>query len=321
MSRRSEAESPLWLRVQGARYEAPGVTSYELASPDGMPLPAWDPGAHVDVHLPSGTVRQYSLCGDPADLSRYRIAVLELPDGRGGSREAHRELRPGRELRIGHPRLEFALADAQRYVFVAGGIGVTPILPMVREAERRGADCELVYAARAADRFAFRDELLALAGGRRARVRLVSGPLDVAAVVAESVGAAVHACGPSGLLDALSDAMAAAGRAGELRLERFVPTALAVPADGSGGFEVELASSGRLVDVPPDRSVLDAVRAAGVDVTSSCEMGICGTCETKVIAGEVDHRDDLLTDAEKAAGTSMLICVSRAACPRLVLGL
>ena len=319
MSPRSEPA--LRLRVLTARYEAPAVTSYELGGVDGEPLPAWAPGAHVDVHLPSGTVRQYSLCGDPADRSRYRIAVLELADGRGGSREVHRELRPGRELDLGRPRLDFPLTPADRHVFVAGGIGITPILPMVREVERRGGAWHLVYAARAADAFAFRDELDALAGDHPDRIRWVTGVLDIATVVAESAGAAVHACGPAGLLDALTDAMAAAGRDDDLHVERFAPATLVAPADGSGDFEVELMSSGRVVVVPGDQTILEAVRDAGVDVTSSCEMGICGTCETKVLAGEIDHRDDLLTDAERAAGSSMLICVSRAAGARLVLDL
>ncbi|MFC9552965.1 PDR/VanB family oxidoreductase [Rhodococcus sp. NPDC056960] len=317
MSTSSSDPQTLPLRVVAARWEAESITSYEFARADGGELPAWVPGAHVDVHLPSGTVRQYSLCGDPADTSRYRIAVLELPSGRGGSVEVHRELRPGRPIRIGLPRSNFALADAERYVFVAGGIGITPMLPMIREVQRRGRTWELVYGARTAEHFAFVSELDASA------VRLVpqdtDGHLDLASVVESSSGAAVFCCGPTPLMDALVERMSQAGRAGDLHLERF---AAAAPAVESGGeFEVELARSEKVVSVRPDQTVLEAVRDAGVDHPSSCEMGICGSCEVKVLGGDVDHRDDLLTESERAQCNSMMICVSRARGARLVLDL
>jgi ferredoxin-NADP reductase len=302
------------VRVLQARLEAPGITSYLLGALDGSDLPQWAPGAHIDVHLPSGRVRQYSLCGDPADPATYRIAVLELPHGRGGSTEVHRELRPGTVLAVGPPRQEFTLVDSPRQVFVAGGIGITPLLPMVHEADRRGRDWTLVHAVRSPELAVFGEELEQYGD----RVRIVTGLLDVGVVAGATAGAVVHACGPAGMLDALADAMGAAGRADDLHLERFTATAAPVAA-GTENFEVELARTGGVVTVGPGETVLEAIRAAGVDHPSSCEMGFCGTCETKVLRGDVDHRDDLLTPEEKAAGATMMICVSRAACPRIVL--
>ncbi|WP_433826645.1 PDR/VanB family oxidoreductase [Actinoplanes sp. CA-015351] len=303
---------PLSLRVTESRWEAEGIVSFTLAS--GDPLPVWEPGAHVDVHLPSGLVRQYSLCGDPADRSKYRIAVLALPGGRGGSLEAHRELRPGQVIRVGVPRQTFPQAEADRYVFVAGGIGITPLLPMIRAAVRSGAPWELVYGARSAAHFAFAAEI-----GISEAVHLIDAPLDLEKIVAGSAGAKVYACGPGGMLDALQTLMEAAGRGSELHVERF-----AAPISASAavtGFEVELTRTGIVVPVGPESSILESVRAAGADVPSSCEMGFCGTCETKVLSGAVDHRDDLLTEEERAQGGTMMICVSRAASARLVLDL
>jgi ferredoxin-NADP reductase len=306
------------LRVVTARWEAESVTSFEFAAPDGAELPSWEPGAHIDVHLPSGAIRQYSLCGDPAERDRYRIAVLELPHGRGGSVEAHRELRPGQTVQISLPRSNFGLVEADRYVFVAGGVGITPILPMIRAVAARGIKWELVYGAKSRRHFAFTDELCDDA------VRLVAqdsdGLIDLDEVVAGASGAAVYCCGPAPLMDALADRMARTGRSADLHLERFSAAAPAVETDSDGAFELELARSGMVLSVGPGQSVLEAVRAAGVDHPSSCEMGFCGTCETRVLEGEVDHRDDLFTEEERASCTSMLVCVSRAkGCGRLVL--
>lgn len=314
------APEPLTVRVAATRLEARAVTSFELVSPDGSDLPAWEPGAHIDVYLPSGAVRQYSLCGDPADRRRYRIAVLALPDGRGGSVEAHRELRAGQLVDISGPRSNFTLIDADRYVFVAGGIGITPLLPMIRQVAARGIKWELVYGARSQAHLAFTDEL------GEDTVRLVpedrDGRIDLDRLVTDSAGAVVYCCGPAPLMDALAARMDRAGRGTDLHLERFSAATPPVNPDSDGTFELELARSGLVLSVPPEQSVLEAVRAAGVDHPSSCEMGICGTCETAVLAGEIDHRDDLYTDEERAAGTNMLICVSRAkGCSRLVVDL
>ncbi|GAA3680510.1 PDR/VanB family oxidoreductase [Arthrobacter ginkgonis] len=308
------------VRVLATRWEAEDIVSFRLAAEDGSALPAWTPGAHVDVHLPSGKVRQYSLCGDPADRAEYRIAVLRQPQGRGGSEEVHRELRAGTVLKLGSPRNDFALEEAPAYVFVAGGIGITPILPMIREAAARGSAWRLVYGARSRGHFAFLSELDGVPGGT---VELYAQDQDghppLAPVAAAGLNGPIYCCGPAPLLDALAREMDGAGSAGNLRFERFAP--LALEAANEQGFEVLLAASGTVVAVGPEVSVLDAVREAGVAVPSSCEMGICGTCETTVIDGTVDHRDDLLTPEEKAAGNSMMICVSRCLSKRLVLDL
>lgn len=307
----------LAVRVTVARWEAQDVASFEFAAADGADLPAWSPGAHIDVHLPSGTVRQYSLCGDPDEPGRYRIAVLALPDGRGGSMEAHRELRPGRLIEISFPRSNFTLVNADRFVFVAGGIGITPLLPMIREVETRGIKWELVYGAKSTAHFAFVGDLDTDA------VQFVAqdadGVIDVGSVVRGSAGAVVYCCGPRPLMDSLVSAMSVAGRSDDLYLERF--GAASAPAEDTSqdaAFDIELARSQMVITVQPNQSVLDAVRAAGVDHPSSCEMGFCGTCETRVLSGEVDHRDDLLTVEERAAGATMLVCVSRSkGCQRL----
>jgi ferredoxin-NADP reductase len=300
---------------------ATGIRSFELASQDGLPLPDWMPGAHIDLHLPSGTIRQYSLCGEPG-TDRYRIAVLELPAGRGGSVEAHRDLREGVLVEVGAPRNEFRLAEAPAYVFVAGGIGITPILAMIREVARAGKPWRLVYGARTAAHFAFTDELDRLATETWGIVEYIAqdvhGHPDLPALVRDSAGQGVYCCGPAPLMDALHAEMVSQGRAGQLVIERFTPAAQA-PADDGGSFEVELVESGLTVTVGPDQSILEAVRGAGVDAPSSCEMGICGTCETRVVSGDVDHRDSLLTQDERDAGDVMMICVSRAACAKLVL--
>ncbi|BBZ25827.1 iron-sulfur protein [Mycolicibacterium madagascariense] len=311
------------MRVISTRYQSEGVTSYELGAVDSTDLPDWSAGAHLDLHLPSGITRQYSLCGDPANTNRYRIAVLEIPSGRGGSVEAHRELRPGVVVETGRPRNAFTLVDAERYLFLAGGIGITPLLPMIHAVEREGREWDLVYCARSARHFSFVDEVQALNADRvRFIAEDVDGRPDLGAVMTASGGAAVFCCGPAGLMDALTAKMSTAGRLDELHLERFTATSIPpVHDEGSATFLVELSRSGLEVEVTPNVPVLEAIRAAGVAAPSSCEMGMCGTCETKVLAGRVDHRDDLLTAEERRQNTSMMICVSRAASPRLVLDL
>ncbi|MFD8484234.1 PDR/VanB family oxidoreductase [Streptomyces sp. NPDC059712] len=284
----------------------------------GEPLPAWEPGAHVDVVLGPGLERQYSLCGDPADRTRWRIAVLRETDGRGGSAHVHEEVRTGDKLRVRGPRNNFRLEPAPRYRFVAGGIGITPILPMLAAAEEAGADWSLLYGGRTRAGLAFTREL----GRYGDRVTIVpedeSGLLDLAPVLDDlPPDTLVYCCGPGPLLDAV-EARCPAGR---LRLERFRPKEAAVVAPAEAEFEVVLARSGRTVAVPPGVSVLDAVREAGVEVLYSCTEGTCGTCETEVVEGEPDHRDSVLTEEERAAGETMLVCVSRCRGRRLVLDL
>jgi ferredoxin-NADP reductase len=267
------------------------------------------------VELPGGLTRQYSLCGDPADSDRWRIGVLREPDGRGGSRWIADELTEGTTLRVRGPRNNFPLQPADRYVFVAGGIGITPLLPMIRAVAAAGADWVLHYGGRTRASMAFLDELSPFPGRVHLYPQDEVGLLDLTAVL-DGPPALVYCCGPTGLIDALE----ARCRAGMLRVERFTaaPVVTDVP---DGAFEVVCERSGVTVTVPPGTSVLAAVEDAGIGVLSSCTEGICGTCETTVLDGEPDHRDSLLTEDEKAAGDTMLICVSRCRGARLVLDL
>ncbi|GHB61597.1 ferredoxin [Streptomyces viridiviolaceus] len=305
------------LLVRRMTWEADGVLSVELVDPAGKPLPAWTPGAHLDLHV-GGLVRQYSLCGDPADGTSYRIAVLDEPASRGGSRHVHTKLRPGQRVRTAGPRNHFALEPAGSYVFVAGGIGITPILAMVRQAERDGIPYRLVHGGRTRASMAFGCELARLTGGEITIVpQDEQGHIDLAdALSGLPADALVYACGPEPLLCALQQACPE----GRLRLERFAAPAVERPGDDTA-FEVECRRSGVTVAVGAGTSVLDAVEAAGVPVTSSCRDGICGTCETRVLAGTPEHRDFLLSEAEQATNETMMICVSRCASDRLVLDL
>ncbi|WP_219417823.1 PDR/VanB family oxidoreductase [Pseudonocardia nigra] len=300
---------------------ADGVAVLRLRHADGADLPAWEPGAHVDLVLTDELTRRYSLCGDPADRSTWQVAVLREPDGRGGSAFVHDKLQPGVTVTARGPRNHFPLEPADRYVFVAGGIGITPILPMLAAATAAGADWTLTYGGRTAGSMAFVEHLRDTHGDRVVlRPQDEHGLLDLDALLgAPAEGTLVYCCGPAPLLDAVEQ-RCAAWPSGALHVERFMPKEQGEPVL-SGSFEVELATTGATLTVPPDRSVLEVVEEAGVPVLSSCQEGTCGTCETAVLAGEVDHRDSLLTDEEKAANDTMFICVSRAACPKLVLDL
>ncbi|ROO86765.1 ferredoxin-NADP reductase [Actinocorallia herbida] len=322
MSVQTPQDDAFELTVAERHAESETVVSLTLRDPAGGALPAWSPGAHIDLLLDDGAVRQYSLCGPPADGTAWRIAVLREPDGRGGSAHVHDKVAPGGTLRVRGPRNHFALAPAERYLFVAGGIGITPLLPMVHEAIARGADWRLLYGGRSRATMAFPDELTALAAHDR-QVRIVpqdeQGPLDLAAFLgAPEPGTLVYCCGPAGLLAAARDACAA-WPDGALRTESFTPVEAARAGDTA--FEVELGRSGLTLQVPADRSILDTVLEAGVSVLYSCAEGTCGTCETDVLAGEPEHRDTVLTDAEREANQTMMICVSRCRGDRLVLDL
>ncbi|MFI2719510.1 PDR/VanB family oxidoreductase [Streptomyces collinus] len=304
------------LIVQRREFAAEGVLALTLRHPLGEPLPAWEPGAHVDVLLGPGLERQYSLCGDPADRSAWRIAVLREPAGWGGSAHVHEQLGEDAKVRVRGPRNNFRLEPAPRYRFVAGGIGITPILPMLAAAEAAGAEWTLLYGGRTRGSMAFGGEL----GRYGHRVTFApedeTGLLDLPSVLDDVPdGTLVYCCGPGPLLDAVE----ARCPSGVLRVERFQPKNQETGDDTA--FEVELARSGRTLTVAPEVSVLDAVRAAGVEVLYSCTEGTCGTCETDVLDGEPDHRDSVLTDDERATGETMLICVSRCRGGRLVLDL
>ncbi|MFF9324813.1 PDR/VanB family oxidoreductase [Streptomyces sp. NPDC014776] len=310
-------EQELDLLVRRMTWEAEGVLSVDLVDPAGKPLPGWAPGAHLDLHV-GGFVRQYSLCGDPEETGVYRIAVLDEPASRGGSRHVHTRLRPGERVRVAGPRNHFVLEPAASYVFVAGGIGITPILAMARRADRDGIPYRLVHGGRSRASMAFGGELAALTGGE---VTLVpqdeQGHIDLdAALAGLPPDALVYVCGPEPLLTAVQERCPRE----QLRLERFAAPVVERTGDGTA-FEVECRRSGLTVTVDADTSVLDAVEAAGVSVPSSCRDGICGTCETRVLAGTPEHRDFLLSETEHSANATMMICVSRCASDRLVLDL
>lgn len=305
------------LRVTQLRLEAEGVISVVLRSPAGERLPAWTPGAHIAITLGSGLVRQYSLCGAHDDPYSYTIAVLLVADGRGGSREVHQQLRVGEVLEVGEPRNNFTLTPAPGYLFLAGGIGITPILAMMEslQAQADPPPMRLIYGGRTRAAMAYLDRL-----GTLPDIALLpedeSGRPDIAELFAAgAAGTHVYCCGPPAML-------AAVQRVSEerpdlaLHIERFSAseTDTTGPDDGvndDGTFEVELARSGVTVTVGAGVSVLDAVLAAVPDTPYSCAAGFCGTCETKVLAGDVDHRDDLLTESEQQENSTMMICVSR----------
>ncbi|GAA4701117.1 PDR/VanB family oxidoreductase [Pseudonocardia yuanmonensis] len=308
----------LRLRVAAKRTIAEGVVALDLVAADGADLPPWAPGAHIDLRC-GEHIRQYSLCGDPADR-RYRVAVRRDDPGRGGSRFVHDTLAEGDEIVGGGPRNNFPLVEAKRYLFIAGGIGITPLLPMMAAARRGGVEFRLAYGGRDRASMPFLD---ALPGQVSVHPQDEVGLLDLDALVGEpEVGTAVYCCGPEPLLRAIED-RAAGWRDATLHVERFSPRegALEGAAGPDEGFEVELASTGEVLAVPAERSLLAVLGDAGVPVLSSCEEGTCGTCETGVLAGEIDHRDSLLTPDEQAANDVMFPCVSRARSPRLVLDL
>ncbi|AZQ38885.1 oxidoreductase [Streptomyces cyaneochromogenes] len=304
------------LVVDSREFAADGVLALTLRHPLGEPLPAWEPGAHVDVVLGPGLERQYSLCGDPADRTRWRIAVLREPDGRGGSAHVHEQVGQGAKVRVRGPRNHFRLEPSPRYLFIAGGIGITPILPMLAAAEAAGAEWTLLYGGRTRGSMAFTEEL----GPYGERVEISpqdeSGLLDLASVLDDVPdGTLVYCCGPGPLLDAVEERCPS----GVLHVERF--QAKDQPVGEDGEFEVELAQSGLTLTVAPGVSLLDTVRAAGVEVLYSCTEGTCGTCETDVLDGTPDHRDSVLTKEEQESGETMMICVSRCRGKRLVLDL
>lgn len=290
------------------------VIALTLVSPDGSRLPPWHPGSHLDIHLPSGRVRQYSLCGDPDDLTAYRIAVRRIPDGGGGSIEVHDCLEVGSAITTNGPRNAFPLAvpgygsPAQRFRFIAGGIGITPILPMLNLADRLGVNWSMVYVGRSADSLPFTDEV------RRYGDRVVIRTDDVHGLPSADDllgdcpdGTTVYACGPAAMLTTIRARLAGRDNV-ELHFERFA----APPVVDGSGFTVTLASSGQTISVAADETLLAALQREGVGAPYSCQQGFCGTCRTKTLNGVVQHRDTLLTDPERDQGM-MLICVSRAA--------
>jgi ferredoxin-NADP reductase len=319
------ADSHITLRVRRRAEIAVNALLLELESASGEVLPEWPPGAHLDVRLPSGLTRQYSLCGARQDSGTYVVVVLREPDGRGGSEEIYREFRVGTEFISSTPRDHFRLVDASEYVLIAGGIGITPIKAMVDELRARGARWHLHYGGRSREHMAFMDELVDLGGDNVSIVpQDVDGMLDVPAIIGNlSPEAAIYCCGPAPLLDAVLTACAEAGVSERLHFERFVaPTdGAGVVTDGDTAFEVELRSSGVTLQVPADKTLLEVVQSVRPDVPFSCTEGYCGSCESVVLDGEPDHRGSLMTPEEHDEERTMLICVGRSKSQRLVLDL
>jgi cytochrome P450/ferredoxin-NADP reductase len=307
-------------RVAVKQEVADGVVALALSDVSGHPLPAWEPGAHVDLILDGGPTRQYSLCGDPADRSHYRLGILRDPDGRGGSTYVHDQLGEGDIVRIRGPRNNFPLMASPRYMFIAGGIGITPLLPMMRAAEAAGADWRLVYGGRRRDSMAFLEELTPYGERVEVHPQDETGFLPLAALLGTpEPDTAIYCCGPEPLLAAV-ESHSAGWPLGSLHLERFAPKPQAEPVLKEA-FEVVLRRSDLTLTVPPHRSILSVVEEAGVGVLSSCSEGTCGTCEVQVLDGEPDHLDSVLSEEERRAGDCMMICVSRSCTSRLVLDL
>ncbi|GAB2785823.1 PDR/VanB family oxidoreductase [Halomonas shantousis] len=316
-------EGKLTVRVRRKSLVAEAIMGLELVSVTAEPLPAFTPGAHIDVELPNGLVRQYSLLNNASQSVVYEIAVLLDPAGRGGSECAHRDIHEGDALCIGSPRNHFALVPAQRTLLFAGGIGVTPILSMADALTRSGADFTMHYCSRSPTRTAFLKRIEASAFADRVHVHFDDGDatqhLDIDAALADADEEThLYVCGPQGFM---SYVIASAKRLGWsddcIHLEYFAGTTADMAEDGS--FEVELAGTGQVIRVAADQTVAEALLAGGVDVPLSCEQGICGTCAMQVVEGEPDHRDMIFSDEEHAAGKGFTPCCSRAKSPRLVL--
>ena len=313
------------LRAVRVSLETPDILVIDLAGPDGGDLPAWSAGAHIDLVLPSGKVRQYSLCGDPADLTQYRVAVLHEKAGRGGSSEIHASLSVGDILLVRGPRNHFELVDAKRYLFIAGGIGITPILPMVRAAERERRPWRLVYGGRSLANMVFLTELNGRQGGEcHLLPQDECGLPDLDRFLDKlEPGTVIYGCGPGAMLAALQAAADRHGWSDALHIERFsaAEEITPVPEGADRPFEVELRRSGKILQVAANQSLANVLQDADIPVTFSCQEGYCGSCETRVLEGVPDHRDTILNDQEREEGRVMMVCVGRARSPRLVLDL
>jgi vanillate O-demethylase ferredoxin subunit len=313
------------VRVAAKTCEAEAICSYELVRPDGAPLPAFEAGAHIDVHLAGKLVRQYSLCNAPGETHRYQIGVLRDADSRGGSQAMHDHIDTGSVLQISAPKNHFRLVPAQRTLLLAGGIGVTPILAMAEALAAQGAAFEMHYSARSPERAAFKERIGASGFADQVHFHYDSGDtaqqLDLAQLLAVSdPGTHVYVCGPQGFIDhVLGSARAHAWPAAQLHVEYF--SAAAVDTGGDEAFDVKLASSGKIVTVSAGKTVIKVLAEQGVEIPYSCEEGVCGTCLTRVLEGVPDHRDMYLTEEEQAANDQFTPCCSRAKTKVLVLDL
>lgn len=311
--------------VHTLRFEADDIISVELRPVDGTNFPAFEAGSHIDLHLPNGMVRSYSLCNDSRETHRYVVGVLKDRASRGGSRCVHEQLRVGMRLSIGAPRNNFPLhEDASHSVLIAGGIGVTPVLCMARRLQAQGRSFEFLYFARSRKSAAFIAEIEALGvpvtwhfDAER------GGPPDLKALLgrrAPSASEHFYACGPAVMLDNFEKTCAELGH-GNAHIERFAAVEVAASADAKQAYTVELRRSGKTFEVTPDKTLHQCLIDIRANVPFSCEEGICGSCETRVLEGDIDHRDSVLTAAEQATNSSMMVCVSGCKSARLVLDL
>lgn len=312
------SDGTLSVRITGRERVAhdENVIALTFEALDGGPLPMWRAGAHLDLLLPSGRMREYSLCGDPADTDRYRIAVRRIPDGGGGSIEVHDALAVGDVLSIKGPRNAFPLAlpgfgsTATQLRFIAGGIGITPILPMIASAQRLGLDWSMIYTGRSLDSIPFREELAAYGDRIEIRTDDTDGLPTMAALTGgnddgPASGTAIYCCGPVPMLEGLRKYLSDRPDV-ELHFERFSPP----PVENGREFTVRLESIPSEFTVAADESMLAAIRRVKPSVPYSCQQGFCGTCKVRAIKGDVEHRDNVLTEDERAAGY-LLTCVSR----------
>ncbi|MHB0775228.1 PDR/VanB family oxidoreductase [Halomonas sp. WWR20] len=315
----------LFVQVTKKHKAAEDIYTYELTDPHGRPLPAFSAGAHVDVRIKEGLVRQYSLCGHPQERDRYLIGVLREPASRGGSEAMHDEINEGDLLQISAPKNHFPLEPAKRTLLFAGGIGVTPILCMAERLSHTDAQFEMHYCARSRDRMAFLDRLEQSTYADRVHFyyddKPDAGKLDVASLVAEpDADTHIYVCGPGGFIDHVMSTCKAQGWPSEqLHTEYFTGAVQDTSDDES--FEVKIASSGATFTVPKDKTVYEVLSENGIEIMVSCEQGVCGTCLTRVLEGEPDHRDLYLEDEEHAANDQFTPCCSRAKSKMLVLDL
>jgi vanillate monooxygenase ferredoxin subunit len=303
---------------------ADGIIRLDLAPLTGELLPRFEAGAHIDVHLGSGLIRQYSLCNDPAEDHRYRLGILLDVNGRGGSAEIHRDFTEGKTVRIGKPRNKFPLiAEAQHSVLIAGGIGITPLLAMAYELSAKGKSFELHYLTRTLRRAAFLDELRQARFAANAHVYFddssPSERFDTSRdIPAPEFGKHLYICGPNGFMTAMISAARAKGWPDTcIHLEYF--SASNEIDNSTGSFLIEARRSGKTITVNKNQTAAQAMQAAGIQVPLSCESGICGSCLTAIIEGVPDHRDSYMTDAEHAANAQMTPCCSRAFTAKIVL--
>lgn len=313
------------VRVNKKTHEAVDIISFELVRPDGFPLPKFSPGAHVDVQIPGGFTRQYSLCSDPADLSRYRIAVLRDPNSRGGSGAMHDAVHEGEFIAISAPRNHFPLVSSAKTLLFAGGIGITPILCMAKRLALEGSEFKMHYSTRMQERTAFYHEICngTFAGDVHFYFDTASGPQGLN--LKNELGTPesdkhLYVCGPTGYIDLVVDAARRAGwNSSNIHFEHFKGVTQAPNSDES--FKVRIASTGQSITVAKGESIVHALRDNGIIVPTSCEQGVCGTCITRVLGGEIDHRDMYLTDEEKRESTLIIACCSRSKSAVLVLDL